>query len=55
MGANAINIDVIKKNINSYSTPSKSDPYEKKEAKPSDKKQKKLIIRDGKINVSEFA
>ena len=27
----------------------------KNEAEPSDKKQKKLIVRDGKINVSESA
>ncbi len=57
VGANGSNIDAIKQNVDSYSTPSKSDPYEKKEAEPSDKKQKKfiiekLIIRDGKINLS---
>lgn len=57
VGANGSNIDGIKQNVDSYSTLSKSDPYEKKEAEPSDKKQKKLIIeklivRDGKINVS---
>ncbi|MBC8284428.1 MAG: hypothetical protein H8E32_11495 [Nitrospinae bacterium] len=57
MGANGSNIDAIKKNVDSYSTPSKPDPYEKKEAESSEKSQKKLIIeklivRDGKINVS---
>lgn len=57
VGANGSNIDAIKRNVDSYSTSSKSDPYEKKEVEPSDKKQKKLIIeklivRDGKINVS---
>ncbi len=58
VGANGSNIDAIKRNVDSYSTPSKTDPYEKKEVEESsDKKQKKLIIeklivRDGKINVS---
>ncbi len=57
VGSNGSNIDALKQNVDSYSTPSRPDPYEKKESEPSDKKQKKLIIekliiRDGKVNVS---
>ena len=57
VGANGSNIDAIKRNVDSSSTPSRPDPYEKQAVESSDKKQKKIIIekfviRDGKINVS---
>lgn len=51
------NIDAIKRNVDSYFIASRPGFHEKKEAEPWNKKQKKLIIeklivRDGKINVS---
>ncbi len=57
IGSKGSNIDAIKRNIDSYSTPSRPDPYKKEEVESTDKNSKKLIIekliiRDGKINVS---
>lgn len=59
VGSGGSNIDAIKKNVDSYtaSSGSGSSSSEKKDAQSSNKKQKKLIIeklivRDGKINVS---